>query len=235
MDKKNILAKAAEELKSKKDNVFVRFWRWIKRQTAAAWKWMRGLDKLVYFNIVLLALVCVLLFVMLGNVKERDAVDSVGYTVTERTQVMDLAASAERPNRPTVVVSRNSIPMIEQHRQKARAKQVTAEQKITLPLRQVRVASVNRRTVDGNIVIDGRGRNVAMPSMATINGNLYLQNLRNYTLPCGTKINGHLFLRDVSLLKFCGCFDVRGNIYVSSNSSFGPIPKDAILGGQVIF
>jgi hypothetical protein len=81
-----------------------------------------------------------------------------------------------------------------------------------------------------------------MRPMTTVNGNLILQNLRIYTLPCGTRIDGDLLLRNVHQLRFCvsdqaniQSFAIRGNIYVSSNSSFGPLPKNAHLGGQVIF
>jgi hypothetical protein len=118
-------------------------------------------------------------------------------------------------SRPTVVIARN----------------------VTLPLRRALILPerVIIRQIVGNVIIDGKNLNTRMREMTTINGNLYLQNLQTYTLPCGTKINGNLYLRNVKMLKFCGCFKVAGDIYVSRESSFGPIPKNAILGGQVIF
>jgi hypothetical protein len=108
--------------------------------------------------------------------------------------------------------------------------------KIALPLRADPVVPQMKKTISGDVIIDGRNaRNLGLKSMGVINGNLYLQNMRGYILPCGIRINGDLLLRDVGQLKFCGCFEIAGNIYVSRNSSFGPIPKDAHLGGQVIF
>ena len=58
--------------------------------------------------------------------------------------------------------------------------------------------------------------------------------MRKYTLPCDAKIRGNLFIRNVDKLSFCGQFSVKGNIYVSKQSSFGPIPRNANIGGQVI-
>ena len=43
-----------------------------------------------------------------------------------------------------------------------------------------------------------------------------------------------MFVRDVNKLQFCGDFEITGNIYVTPTSSFGPIPRSARLGGQVI-
>ncbi|MFQ6739611.1 MAG: hypothetical protein ACLRFJ_03015, partial [Alphaproteobacteria bacterium] len=67
-----------------------------------------------------------------------------------------------------------------------------------------------------------------------IYGNLYLQNMRKYVLPCNVTVNGNIFLRDLNMLQFCGKFNVTGNIYVSPRSSFGPLPCDAHIGGQII-
>ena len=63
---------------------------------------------------------------------------------------------------------------------------------------------------------------------------LYIQHMRKYVLPRGIQIEGNLFLRDMGLLEFAGEFTVTGNIYVTPNSSFGPIPSNARIGGQVI-
>ncbi|MDR2685713.1 MAG: hypothetical protein LBB23_02995 [Rickettsiales bacterium] len=71
--------------------------------------------------------------------------------------------------------------------------------------------------------------------MSVVNGNLYIQNMRSYTLPCGTRVRGHIFVRNVRSLKFCGCFEVSGNIYVANGVAFGPIPRAARIGGQVIY
>lgn len=86
----------------------------------------------------------------------------------------------------------------------------------------------------GDVVIETRGEAAVLKNNAEINGNLYLQHMHKYILPCGIKIQGNLFLRDLHMLEFCGDFSVTGNIYVSPRSSFGPLPRNARIGGQVI-
>ena len=86
----------------------------------------------------------------------------------------------------------------------------------------------------GDIIIESRGDAIILKNNAHIRGNLYLQHMRKYVLPCGVKIEGNLFLRDLNMLQFCGPFTVTGNIYVSPRSSFGPIPRNSRLGGQII-
>ncbi len=86
----------------------------------------------------------------------------------------------------------------------------------------------------GDIIIENRADSKLLHNGDKINGNLFLQNMRKYVLPCGIKIDGDLVLRNVNLLQFCGEFTVTGNIYVNPTSSFGPIPRTARIGGQVI-
>ena len=86
----------------------------------------------------------------------------------------------------------------------------------------------------GDIIIESREEAIVLKNGAHIRGNLYLQNMYKYVLPCDIKIEGNLFLRDLNMLHFCGRFTITGNIYVTPNSSFGPIPRDAYLGGQII-
>ncbi len=88
--------------------------------------------------------------------------------------------------------------------------------------------------VYGDLIIESRADAVVLKNGSHVRGNLYLQRMRKYVLPCGVVIDGNLFLRDVNLLQFCGPFAVKGNIYVSPSSSFGPIPYNARVGGQVI-
>ena len=88
----------------------------------------------------------------------------------------------------------------------------------------------------GDKIIDGAARDGTVLRPDTrIRGNLFLQNHHRFTLPCGLHIDGSLYLRNVNLLRFCNDFTITGNIYVSRNSSFGPIPRTGRLGGQVIF
>ena len=89
-------------------------------------------------------------------------------------------------------------------------------------------------TMYGDVIIDSRGAAEMLKCGDEVHGNLYLQNMRKYTLPCNIRIDGNLFLRDVGMLQFCGEFTVTGNIYVNPRSSFGPLPRNARIGGQVI-
>ena len=107
----------------------------------------------------------------------------------------------------------------------------------TTPCKQLinQVARVKQENkLMGDIVVDTRRATKIITHNTRIQGNLYLQNMRKYTLPCNVRIQGNLFLRDVNKLQFCGKFTVTGNIYVNPKSSFGPIPSNAVLGGQVI-
>ena len=282
MGKKEILADATVSVNEKKPNAVVRMLKRIGDTILAIPRGIAGLwrtDKLVFFNIALLATVCLLLLTLLGRVfrapapAPAPAAHEIGYTDSERDAIRALAnrigqiermeqtERAARPqikkknpdvapapvrtlplNRPRrleivdiVVVRENGAPI------------KAAARRTSVPAPIVRRAAVpNTRLVTPigtvervsreNVIIDGnRARNIALPAMGVVNGNLILQNLRGYTLPCGIRINGDLLLRNVGQLKFCGCFEVTGNIYVSSNSSFGPIPRNARLGGQVIF
>jgi hypothetical protein len=233
MDKKNILSNASAALQ-KRPNCFVRAGRWCRRQAAAFWRWLRNSDKLVFFNIILLLLVCVMFFIMLGQVKTAKK-----SALTNKAQVVETrpaSRAALAKNRPTIVVSRNGAAMVGPEILIPERPSIAWRKKITLPLNRVpRAVPVIKKKIPGTLIVNGHGRKAKLSSMTTIGGDLILQNMRTFVLPCGTRVNGNLLLRNVRLLKFCGCFDIAGNIYVSSDSSFGPIPKDAHLGGQVIF
>ncbi|MDR1071021.1 MAG: hypothetical protein LBL21_00030 [Rickettsiales bacterium] len=240
MDKKEILSNATHALQ-KKPNLIVRAWRWTKRQAAAFWRYLRGLDKLAFFNIALLMLVCAMLFVMFGQVSsktKKTAVRSAApqYAAAGKARAADgREKRVRRPERPTLVVARNGAPMIASETLVPRRPKNVWGQNISLPIRRNAPAVAKKKSVPGTLMIDGHGRKANLSPMTTVGGDLILQNMRAFTLPCGVRINGNLMLRNVKLLKFCGCFDIAGNIYVSSDSSFGPIPKNAYLGGQVIF
>jgi hypothetical protein len=249
MDKKEILSNASSALQ-KKPNWPVRARRWIKMRASAFWRWLCGLNKLVFFNIILLALVCAMLFVMLGQVKtaKKSAAASNARVAPAQSARSDRApaprAGKKRPsaasaaNRPTIVVSRNGAPIVESETLVPNRPAIVWQKTAALPLRRaapLMEKKAKARKIPGTLVVDGHGRKVKLPPMAAIGGDLVLQNMRTFVLPCGTRIGGNLLLRNVRLLRFCGGFDIAGDIYVSSDSSFGPIPKNARLGGQVIF
>lgn len=87
----------------------------------------------------------------------------------------------------------------------------------------------------GNIIVDGKNSLETIKQNENLIGNLYIQNIYNYTLPCDVSINGNLFLRNIGKLKFCGKFTITGNIYITENVSFGNFPKGSKLEGNIIF
>ena len=89
--------------------------------------------------------------------------------------------------------------------------------------------------VHGDVVIDGTAYGAGVRRDLTVCGNLFIQNFHRFTIPCGLHVDGDLHIRNVRQLHFCGDFKVTGNIFVSRDSSFGPIPRTARLGGQIIF
>jgi len=206
----------------------VREWGgWIKRQSSAVWKWLKRQDKLVFFNIILLALVIVMLCVMMRNVRRQSSPQVLRTPPSQAVRNAPRAGVAEQrllPNRPTIIISR-----------KAQAP-IRRERKVIKRQRPVVPEPVVINKIRGTIIIDGKGRAVKPLKPDTeIGGNLILQNIGVYLLPCGIKIGGDLLLRNVRELKFCGAFDIAGNIRVSRNSSFGALPKGAKLGGQILF
>jgi hypothetical protein len=239
MDKKEILSSAAAAVNQKKPNFFVRAWRRVKRSAAAFWRRLRALDAMAFFNILLLALVVAMLLVMLGSARRQSARKRDAERPAGQILIINGRASAVWTRRPTVVVSRNGMAMVERpaaaNRRPARKSARNQISIAALPLKKKSV-TVIRTVLPKSVMVDGRAaRGAGLRPMTTINGDLYLQNMSKYTLPCGVRVNGNLFLRNVRLMKFCGGFEVKGNIYVSSNSSFGPIPRNAYLGGQVVF
>lgn len=87
----------------------------------------------------------------------------------------------------------------------------------------------------GDVIVDGKNSIDSIKQNENLVGNLYVQNMYNYTLPCDISIKGNLFLRNLGRLKFCGKFTITGNIYITENVSFGNFPKGSRLEGNIIF
>ena len=238
-DKKQI-KKAARKVTStrtakqqKSSGFWKRVWNiicWPFRKLAqackAVWNWVRNLELVGLLNLTLLVAIIVL-FSML---------------------IMDLTGCRKK----NIVVVAEAPAYTEQTVTKP-VKKIRKAQKIVLPIAQnnaqpVNVVPVKKAEVQiakkqtprknnklmGDVIIDSRGAGAILQKGMQVTGNLYLQNMRKYTLPCDVRINGNLFLRDVNKLQFCGEFVVTGNIYVSPRSAFGPLPKNARIGGHVV-
>lgn len=202
-----------------------------------AWKWIRTIDLIGLVNLTLLVAI-ITLFSML-------IIDVIGC----RKQSVVIIAD----NPPVATPQIQSLPKNDviirtvKPRKKSVALPIKMDEKTnkyaSAPISVVRakkcaVAEKQTAKIDnimyGDIIIDSRGSATILRNGNQIKGNLYVQNMRKYTLPCNLRVDGNVFLRDVNMLQFCGDFTITGNIYVSPRSSFGPIPRTARLGGQVI-
>ncbi|MBE6461475.1 MAG: hypothetical protein E7006_01375 [Alphaproteobacteria bacterium] len=189
------------------------------------WNWIRNLELVGLLNLTLLVAIIVLFTMLiidlLGCRKENIIVVTNTPVHTEQTITK---------SKPKTVQPQAVLP-ITQH---------NAEPVNVVPVKKVEVQIVKKQTARqdnklmGDVIIDSRGAGAILRKGTQVNGNLYLQNMRKFTLPCNVRINGNLFLRDVNKLQFCGEFVVTGNIYVSPRSSFGPLPKNARIGGYVV-
>ncbi|MDR1360881.1 MAG: hypothetical protein LBJ18_01045 [Rickettsiales bacterium] len=223
---------------AKKSKFWARVWkiisapfRFAARALRAFWRWLCRIDLVGLINLTLLLAIIVLFAILTMHFVSCKKAGQI--TITDRPYI---AAPAPAPKAETI-----EIPA------KATVDTKTLEATITLPLKKViekakpevqnakPVSESKKLNFYGDMVIDGQLPGQKLTAGTTIEGNVYLQNMRRYTLPCGIVIDGDLFLRDVEMLRFCGDFTITGNIYVSRRSSFGPIPTTARLGGQVIF
>lgn len=203
-------------------------WVWDTLCAVCAWIWeiVCGINVIGLVNLVLLIGIIVLFSMLIMN-----------FIGCNRRSVVVMAPSksvtVETVNRKNVSITDVPLPI---------KKQSDAKSGGVGKLNVVPVQPSNDPTlrpqgdgkIYGDVIIESRAEAVVLKNGAHIRGNVYLQNMRKYVLPCGVKIEGNLFLRNLGQLQFCGDFVVTGNIYVSPTSSFGPMPRNARLGGQVI-
>ncbi len=205
--------------------------RYIWRGLTRLWAWIRGIDVIGMINCTLLVAIIVLFSMLIIDIikanKKPVLIVAEPVPVVATTQPK-IAQPAEKIEYPTLPIKRD----VKTNKYVAEPINIVRAQKCTtIEIKQMpRV----RNTMYGDIIIDNRCTGKMLKSGDTIQGNLYLQNMRKYTLPCDIRIEGNLFLRDLGMLQFCGEFTVTGNIYVSPRSSFGPLPRTARIGGQVI-
>lgn len=238
---KNNKARKNVRTKHNRDSVWNRVWniiswpfRTIPRIARHVWSWIRSIDLIGLVNLTLLVAIIVLFSMLI--------IDIVACRQKTVVFVDDTPAIVVGAEHPQVSVTDTPAPA---------DIQAKAISKTTLPLRRdaetrkfidapisVKKTQKNNATenqnIQGDVTVDRNPDSPVLHNGVTIDGNLYLQNMRKYILPCGAVINGNLFLRDVDILQFCGDFTVTGNIYVSPRSSFGPIPSTARVGGYII-
>lgn len=204
--------------------------RMLARVVRRIWAWIRSIDLIGLVNLTLLIAIIVLFSMLI--------IDIIGCHRKQAVVIADAPAVAVVPEKPQVILTNEAAPASIKPRPKLPLKRDPVTRKFvshTITVMETEyVQTTTPQQLNGDIIIDRRGASPVLTDGVYVNGNLYLQNMRKYILPCGAVIRGNLFLRDVQMLQFCGDFTVTGNIYVSPRSSFGPIPRSARIGGQVI-
>ena len=198
------------------------------------WNWIAGINLVALLNLALLISIIVLFTLLIidlrksANASDAEIIQQPVVQEVEQPKPV-VKARTVTPRKPTALpIKRNPIT----NKPTAEPIQVAKVEHNPVAIKQVVV--VHDKNILGDTIIDNHDMTSVLPNGAHVRGNLYIQDLRKYTLPCNIVIDGHLILRDVNLLQFCGDFTVRGNIYVSPRSSFGPVPSTARIGGQVI-
>lgn len=246
MPKKQKIKSATKRVKNTKKTTKSNFWprvwniicwpfRMIARACKWVWKKLCNMNVVGVANATLLIAIIVLFSILI--------IDFIGYSKRQTVIVRnDVVSVPVIPSDSRNVVVRPVKPVTKTLPMKVSAQ--TGEY-VNEPINVAKVKPCKQLTkqiahvkkenkIMGDVVIDTRRAAKVITHNTRVQGNLYLQNMRKYTLPCNVRVEGNLFLRDVNKLQFCGKFTVTGNIYVNPRSSFGPVPSNAVLGGQVI-
>ncbi|MBO4700223.1 MAG: hypothetical protein J5620_00550 [Alphaproteobacteria bacterium] len=198
---------------------------WVLR---TIWVWLCGINLIGLINLALLIAIivlCAMLVISMVNCKKPIVVNtaSANKVTVEATQKVESADTTDNKNIP-LPIRRDARGDMQKPINVVPAK----------PCDNPALRPQGDGRIYGDVIIESRGERIMLRNGTRIRGNLYLQRMHKYVLPCNVVVEGNVFLRDVNLLQFCGPFTVTGNIYVSPRSSFGPIPYNARLGGQII-
>ena len=210
------------------------------RVLKAIWNWLRSIDVVGMINLTLLVAIIVLFSSLISNFisckkcdKKISGVKQSEIVMMQKQPAVDNRRVLKRKYNNTVLpVKSVKINENTNIRPQIRTVGVSKPQfvrELSLPAKEL-----PKQTLNGDVIVDINPSSPILSNGVKVNGNLYIQNMRKYTIPCEAKINGHLFIRNVSKVQFCGKFTVNGNIYVNHQSSFGPIPEDALINGQII-
>ena len=199
------------------------------------WNWIANINLVALLNLALLVSIIVLFSLLIIDLR-KGANASDDEIMLQKANATALNTEVTPVVKPRTIKPRK-VTTLPVKRDVVTRKMVATPIKVAkLPDNPVAIkqVAVKEKDVFGDTVIDHHDMTVVLKNGAHVRGNLYIQDLRKYTLPCNIVIDGNLILRDVNMLNFCGDFTVRGNIYVSPRSSFGPVPSTARIGGQVI-
>ncbi|MDR0319649.1 MAG: hypothetical protein LBH81_02820 [Rickettsiales bacterium] len=209
-----------------------------------AWAWLRSRDIATWTNVIVLCLAIAMMVVLIKVVQDNNRL--AGKTAVSQKyrasqpKIVHANVPAKVSMDTKTGMTKIELPMkgVINKSQKAAKKSKpapkysAAEQKAAS---KPRYAISNAEWLRQEESIRPAARVKNLPPMAEINGNLYIQNMDRYVVPCGTKVRGDMIVRNVRRLSFCGCMEVRGNIYVGKGTSFGPLPANAKIGGQIIY
>lgn len=214
---------------------FRAFWRLCKR----VWNWVCGIDLVGLLNLTLLIVIIVLFSMLIMDVLRcrrapvvvvSDAAPVAASTVVPANKEPIKLKTRTTITRDTVKLPIKRNPVTRQFESKPLNIVPTKKE----PVVERQTARIDE-TIFGDVIIDSRDAGATVFRDRTrVKGNVYIQRMHKYILPCGLYIDGNLFLRDMGMLQFCGEFTVTGNIYVTPRSSFGPLPANARIGGQII-
>ncbi len=222
----------------KRESWVRRAWRAICRFFRRIWNWICSIDLIGLLNLALLIVIIVLfIHLILDLVRFRCARPVI--VASDAPVVATIPTNTESVRNANtndtvienVVITDDSLN--EKHTVSTN-KNTTSKQCEKCSVSDAQIAATHGQKMYGDIIVDNTCTGNMIQRGATIRGNLYLQDMRKYTLPCDVHIDGNLFIRDVYRLRFCGKFTVTGNIYVTPQSTFGPIPQTAIINGQII-
>lgn len=217
----------------------VRALRWLfVRMPRDVWNWICGIDLNGLCNLTLMLFIIILFSFLIGQLlgpkcdknKTRAGRQPEIITTLPKNNVQIISNTV-----PDVVIK--SYPKVDPQEDVL----IEEEEKTIIilpfkaPTRRPAFIETEFINVNGDVIIDGERVGKRLHNQTYINGNLIIQNMRGFTLPCGVKVNGNLIVRNINALNFCGDFIVNGDIYVSEDSSFGPIPRNARIRGQIIF
>ncbi len=206
-------------------------WRLLCRICSAIWNWLKSIDIIGMINLTLLVAIIVLFssliadFVYCNRCPKTTANKANIVAVSKKADKRKVVQRKFNTNLPVKVDLNTGIkPKI----QTIGLKKPQVIRELSVP-----ASELKPQNLSGDVIIDIKPTPV-LQNGVYINGNLFIQNMNKYTLPCGATINGNLFIRNVARLNFCGAFTVKGNIYVNRGSSFGAIPDNTRIDGNII-
>lgn len=207
-------------------------WRLLCRIFSAIWNWLKSIDIIGMINLTLLVAIIVLFssliadFVCCNKCSKSNVNKSNVVAVSKNTDSRKVVQRKFSTNLPVKVDAQTNI--------KPKIKTIGLKKPQVIRELSVPANELKPQNLSGDVIVDVHPSAPTLQNGVYINGNLFIQNVNKYTLPCGATINGNLFVRNVARLNFCGDFTVKGNIYVNRESSFGPIPDNARIDGNVI-